>query len=38
MLGKRMTKPNDKKETTPIATKCSRDEIMDIGEEGETMP
>lgn len=33
-----MTKTNDKEETTPIATKCSRDEMMDTSEEDETMP
>ncbi len=37
-LGGGMTKTNDKEETTPIATKCSRDEMMDTSEEDETMP
>jgi hypothetical protein len=30
MLGRR----NDKKETTPTTTKCSKDEIMDIRRRG----
>jgi len=37
-LGEGMTKTNDEKETTLTTTKCSRDEIMDISEEEETMP
>ncbi len=37
-LGEGMTKTNDEKEITFTTTKCSRDEIMDISEEEETMP
>jgi hypothetical protein len=33
-----MKKTNDKEETMPITTKCSRDEMMDTSEEEETMP
>jgi hypothetical protein len=29
---------NDKEETMPITTKCSRDEMMDNREEEETTP